>query len=288
MLKSVREGAGSRHAGRWHGSTHCHLSRDTRFVLATSSARAVCGGVDRRSSTTRFDGADTAMLQQDMPLRDDELAQALYLLVHEVRTPLGVASGYLRLVMNNRLTSPEDQAAALAQSLDALGRISRLCDDASSYVTMSALDRESSAAAMTLPAADLAARVAKALSPVAFLWTVGADLRGSVRCASQGDELSSAVATILGSVRRPSVVGVNLAVTVVSDSTQLYFLAGTDEQRGALMEEIHVPLDPWRGGYGLALPLAYRRILQSGGDAWTTQRARPGVGLSLPLEDSAL
>lgn len=225
------------------------------------------------------------MLRSRDMSRDDELTKALHLLIHEVRTPLGIASGYLRLVITHRLATQEDQAAALARSLEALGRISRLCDDASAYVASSPEAGEPGVGVPTLSAAEVAARVCDALGPLALPCAV-AEMQGFVRCRPRVDELVSAVATIVGSIRRPSDVGANLSVSVRSDSTRLCFLAGTVAHREALVTDARVPVDPWRGGFGLALPLAYRRIVESGGDVWTTETARPGIGLSLPLEES--
>ena len=63
-----------------------------------------------------------------------ELLRAFNLFVHDLRGPLSVAHGYLRLLRDERLASPAERERALAQTVDALGRISRLCADASSLV----------------------------------------------------------------------------------------------------------------------------------------------------------
>ena len=44
----------------------------------------------------------------------DNLEKALDLLIHEVRSPVSVAQGYLRLLLDNRLTD----AAGLDDSID--------------------------------------------------------------------------------------------------------------------------------------------------------------------------
>jgi signal transduction histidine kinase len=54
----------------------------------------------------------------------------LQALLHDVRTPLGVAQGYLRLLREQRLETPEERERALSGASEALGRISRLCDEA--------------------------------------------------------------------------------------------------------------------------------------------------------------
>jgi hypothetical protein len=57
-----------------------------------------------------------------------ETARQLHQLVHDVRGPLGIASGYLRLLQDGKIPDAADQRAAIAKALDALGRIDRLCE----------------------------------------------------------------------------------------------------------------------------------------------------------------
>ena len=170
-------------------------------------------------------------------------------------------------------------------SLDALGRISRMCNDASAYLAAHELESPPPAAA-PIGVADLAARVAGALQSRGLACIVQELSQRAVR-AQYMDTLSSAVATILGSVHRPSRPSIDvssLAASFEVDATHLYCLAGTDVQRTALMTGERSPIDPWHGGHGLALPLACLQVTRSDGHVWTTDTARPGVGISLPLE----
>ena len=51
-------------------------------------------------------------------------------LLHDVRTPLGVAHGYLRMIRDGRLSVPAQQAKALDGVSQALGHLTTLCDAA--------------------------------------------------------------------------------------------------------------------------------------------------------------
>src|SRR5688572_678009 len=65
------------------------------------------------------------------------LAQVLNTVAHEIRTPLAVSQGYLKLYLDGRLTTPDDQQRALKQTRDALGLIATLCTDMNRVSTLS-------------------------------------------------------------------------------------------------------------------------------------------------------
>ena len=44
------------------------------------------------------------------------MAQVLNTLAHEIRTPLAVSQGYLKLYVDGRLATPDDQRRALQQT----------------------------------------------------------------------------------------------------------------------------------------------------------------------------
>lgn len=216
--------------------------------------------------------------------RDDDIGKALNLLIHDLRAPLGMALGYIRLITEHRLPSADEQDRALAQSLEALGRMGRMCDDASAL--LAAYESPDPPAIAIVPATDLAARVGEALQPLGLVCALQ-DLSARAVRVSHTGSVPSAVATILGSVqRRPATDVSSLAVSAHADATHLNFLAGTEAQRTSLMTDSRASVDPWRDGHGLKLPLAFVQLAQVGGHVWTTSVARPGIGVSLPLEGS--
>lgn len=54
--------------------------------------------------------------------------QPLDRLLHDVRTPLGVAYGYLRMIRDQRFADPALKGKALAGVSQALAQVTRLCD----------------------------------------------------------------------------------------------------------------------------------------------------------------
>ena len=57
------------------------------------------------------------------------LAQVLNTLAHEIRTPLAVSQGYLKLYLDGRLTNADDTRRAFEQTRQALGALATLCVD---------------------------------------------------------------------------------------------------------------------------------------------------------------
>src|SRR5215207_126797 len=69
------------------------------------------------------------------------LAQVLNTLAHEIRTPLAVSQGYLKLYLDGRLTNVEDTRKAFEQTRQALGTLATLCVDMGKVSALS--ERES-------------------------------------------------------------------------------------------------------------------------------------------------
>ena len=60
--------------------------------------------------------------------------RVLQLFLHDLRTPIGVAQGYLRMLQDGRLSEAADTERAIAKALHALGQTARLCQDAGAFL----------------------------------------------------------------------------------------------------------------------------------------------------------
>jgi hypothetical protein len=213
----------------------------------------------------------------------DEITKALNLLIHDLRAPLSVAQGYLRLLQQNRLEAEADRQRAMTQSIEALGRITRLCEDAAAFVAEPA----AVGPMMTVRAAELVDRVTDACaarcSPLTF--DVGPELSGTIRSAYL-DRLVQSVAVVLCAGLR-STQKEPVGVSVLEEEKEARFLLGCVDDRAALVSGSPQTFDPWRGGHGIALPLACRMITEAGGRIWTVANGRGAVGIALPEEASA-
>ncbi len=204
--------------------------------------------------------------------------KALNLLIHDLRAPLSVAHGYLRLLQESRLPSEEDRRRALTQSIDALGRMTRALTEAEAFLGS---DAAPDAAGASVPATELVRRIHTALPAMA---STSFASPGRIRVASL-DRTAEAILTIAAAVERerPSHP---LGLRVVADDREMRLLFGQPDEVARLAEGTGGAFDPWHGGHGLALPLACRTIVRAAGRIWTLAGVRGAIGLALPLETS--
>jgi signal transduction histidine kinase len=214
-----------------------------------------------------------------------ETEKALNLLIHDLRAPLSVAQGYLRLLLQNRLEAEADRHRAITQAMDALGRMARLCEDAAAFVAEPA---SMDGPVETVEVSRFAERVREACtarsSPLPFI-VDPAKLSGVMR-GTQLDRVVESLAVILCAVKR-STRNESVRVSVHEEEKEARFLLGCDDDRVALMSRHPETFDPWRGGHGIALPLACRVVTEAGGRIWTHASGRGAVGIALPEEASA-
>jgi signal transduction histidine kinase len=198
------------------------------------------------------------------------IERTLQVLIHDIRTPVGVAQGYLRLLREDRLPAADDRQRAITQAQQALDRVSQLCSDAAALA-----DDTTASPTVTVPCEGFVGRVRQRLErePVEVApATIAASAMLSVPANS--DALADAVTRVLLTSPRQAD---RRAVAIGATATELWFTSGAGPL--PLSGE---PLDPWTQP-GFALPLACRAIADAGGRVWSG-REPAGVGVALPLE----
>lgn len=212
------------------------------------------------------------------PLDAAALLKAFSVLLHDLRTPLGVAHGYARLLREDRLSSDADRARALQGISDALERLTRLSRDAAAFVHA---DDESR------PLAQVAA------SEVAdhLVRTVEAQLDGVTRqrvqsrsCALQSLDAVTEALLALGASVGPGAAPPDLHVG--DDRAELLVLMGSAADRPRLLEGARAPFDPWRPGQALSLARASHQLARNGCTVWALDSHR-ALAVAIPLEVSA-
>lgn len=203
--------------------------------------------------------------------------RVLAVLIHDLRTPLGVAHGYLRLIRGDKLPSADDRDKALASTQDALARISRLCQDAGGF-----LEDTPGPAAGRASAMELAGRVAAALAERGITVDGRPAVDGSVGVGTSVDRAADAIATLLA-IRAGKTAGA--VATVHAAPGSLRFACGPAESTRAALDEAEQPFDPWRAAPGLGVALAHRLITALGGRVWTTEDGL-ALALSVPMMES--
>ena len=226
-----------------------------------------------------------------MTAEHDVFPRALSLAVHELRTPVTVVAGYLRMLLREQAGPLSEKQRKMLEEADrSCGRLGALVAEMSELGKL-----EARQVAMTRQEFDLAAVAAELASGM----QEGSDrgVRLEVRSSSPvmvtGDRarIAAAVKALVHSALRergdPGVVVVECSavtgppgwgVVAIGDETVLPSLT-------AAVESTPPPFDEWRGGLGLALPVARRVIEAHGGALWSADgdHSRAASALRLPL-----
>lgn len=226
------------------------------------------------------------------PTEHEQFPRTMSLAVHELRTPVTVVCGYIRMVLKEHggpLT--EKQKKMLQEAERSCERITALVAEMSDLGKLES--RELQVARQDV---DLAALVAEVASDM----HEGEDrgVRLEVRAPNRpvpvvGDRarLSAAIATLLhAALRERGDAGVIVAACTVIESTPAWAVlaVGEEDALPSLVDAglgTQPPFDEWRGGLGLALPVARRVVETLGGAVWSApgDRPRAGSALRLPL-----
>ena len=212
------------------------------------------------------------------------LAQVLNTVAHEIRTPLAVSQGYLKLYLDGRLTNADDQRRAFQQTRDALGTLATLCNDMSKVSALSTAP--SPALIERVAAAQFVARLQGASEVEGATWsgdTTG-DTSAPVAIASNGvTDLVHAVAIVAKAAfdearEAPRTMH-------VSSGSELVMLAGSPQAVSALEAggDTAQQVNFTKGGKGLRLIWAAFVLQQHRVHTWTHPEHRNSVGFRFPL-----
>ena len=209
------------------------------------------------------------------------LAQVLNTVAHEIRTPLAVSQGYLKLYLDGRLTNADDQRRAFQQTREALGTLATLCNDMSKVSALA----ETAAPALTsrVSAREFVAHVQKAQEVEGTEWSGDGGVASIA--AQSATDLAHAVAIVAKAAfdearEAPHAVR-------VAGGRELLMLAGTPDAIPALEAGPGAAdarqVDFARGGKGLRLIWAAFVLQRHHVDTWTHQGHRASVGFRFPL-----
>ena len=212
------------------------------------------------------------------------LAQVLNTVAHEIRTPLAVSQGYLKLYLDGRLTTPDDQQRALTKSRDALGLIATLCADMTRVSTLS--ESPDPPLVEHIAAAELIGSLQASTELEGASWHVGAAPPASVASTGAKD-LVRAVAVVARAafdeareapraIRIEGDGGNTLALLAGAEAAVPSLQSGPGDARAR-------PVDLTRGGKGLTLIWAAFVLQQHRVQMWNHEEHRASVGFRFPL-----
>lgn len=212
---------------------------------------------------------------------DPRWPKLLSLSVHELRTPMTVVSGYIRMLLKDRAGPITDQQRKLLDEAEkACVRLSALLGEMSDLGNL-----EAGSATINRSAVDLRGLLAEAIAarPPVPDREVALSLDAADGLpAVQGDavRLKAAFGALLAGLQRELVTSAELFVrmrprahagqpgiwTAIGDADHVETFLAADASALATFDE-------WRGGVGLSLAIARRVIAAHGGHAWS-----PGDG----------
>lgn len=213
-----------------------------------------------------------------------DISDILHVLAHELRTPVGIAHGYVRLLLEDRLPEDADRRRALEQMQKALGRLSDLSRQSTALASWYERDGQPTTA---IAAARLLARVAQACDGSITVETAEVDEEATVRTLDAAG-LADAIANLVRATAR-ELRGNPCRVCARVDRGRLEVLAGAPDLLPALAAGPGAPeaspLALERGGLGLALVHAAVVLDAHGAERWTVNHSRQVAGFRLPLEE---
>jgi len=219
--------------------------------------------------------------------QDARWPKLLSLAVHELRTPITVVAGYLRMVLRERAGPVSDQQRKLLEEAEkSCGRLSGLVAE------MSELSRlEAGAAPLNRSSFDLIEVLHRVIAAVPELpdRVVAVELegdRGPVQMEGDAARLHTALVALLTALRRELVTSDRLIVRHVANGSMSVLAIGDPEQIDTVATADPSRLerfDEWRGGSGLSLAIARRVIAQHGGSVFSPPGdGRAGALVMLP------
>ena len=206
------------------------------------------------------------------------LAQVLNTLAHELRTPLAVSQGYLKLYLEGRIQSPDDQKRALQQTLDAVTRLSGLCSEVG---TLAALADSVGPPVKEQVPVDVLLKDLRAIEELEKVTWTGEMSPSLVIATSSRRDLTRALSLIARAAVDDS-RGRPVSVDVVADPSGLRFHAGVESGIAAVASGPNgagaTPFDLVRGGRGLSLIWAAFVLNHDHVDIWQHSAERAAVG----------
>ena len=187
----------------------------------------------------------------------DDTPRVLALLAHELRGPLGVIRGYLRLLDQTSGELSPRSRQTVAAALRASDRIAEVLDDATLFAHLHIGDVTIERRRLPLPTLVHAALHAATLPETPSVELDAGDLP-SVTVEADLPRLRDALAAVITAIAR--VQSSNVVVEITATETRLAGRAAVRLRIGprplGAVDALEAELDTGRGGLGLTLPIA--------------------------------
>src|SRR5262245_55922776 len=121
------------------------------------------------------------------------MAQVLSTLAHELRTPVAVSQGYVKLFLDGRLKTQEDVDRAMRQTLDAINRLAGLCAETGTLASLA--DAPAPPVKEQMAVKDFVAELKRVDDLAGLTWQGDVDSTKTIEARGRG-ELARAVSVI--------------------------------------------------------------------------------------------
>ena len=229
-------------------------------------------------------------------MADEILPRALSLAVHELRTPVTVAAGYLRMLLKEQAGPITDkQRKMLEEAERACGRITAVVAEMSDMGKLESRQLSVGRSAVNLAelVAGLASTMQEGRDRGVHLEITG--IENAVTVLGDRARLSAALGGLTHASLRergqPGTVVAALTKVTGTPTPWAVFAVGDPSAIPGLVEQARTgaitDFDEWRGGLGLALPVLRRVIESLDGAVWSANgdQAKAGSALRLPLHE---
>lgn len=218
---------------------------------------------------------------------DDDCRRLLALLTHEMRSPGAVVAGYLRMLKGPSTSDmPSREQKMIEEANRSCARLMHIVQELSDFRELEGNADFSLAPVSVFSVCEAVVQTAaEEGSDVSF---VVDEADRDVRVLGNEVRLKQALAALLTSTLRERANAPVEARAFVcrkgSPPTALVVFSepGVAQSAEDVLKE-KSPFDQWRGGMGLALPIAHQIVEAHRGSLWTMAGSRATCALSLPL-----
>jgi signal transduction histidine kinase len=212
-----------------------------------------------------------------------EINDILHVLAHELRTPVGIAHGYVRLLLEDRLPGEAERRRALEQIQKALARLSDLSHETSALAAWYEL-----AAALSTDRSQVCG-IIEGVRSASYQFPVDFDtsaVANETIQTSDAARLTSALVDVVRATAR-ELRGQPCTVSMRVQDRRLELLAGGESDIAGLAAGPRAvdsgPLILERGGLGLSLVHAAVVLDAHAAERWALKGSRQTAGIRLPL-----
>ena len=219
---------------------------------------------------------------------DEDCQRLLALLTHEMRSPGAVVAGYLRMLKGPSMNDmPSREQKMIEEANRSCSRLMHIVQELSDFRQLVDATTELQRGRVPIFALcdEIVQKAAGEGSDVSFV--VDDDVR---EAAVEGNDLrlKQAMAALLAcTVRERSNAPVEARGFLHRDGSALAVISfgepGAVANASDALKHRDMAFDRWRGGMGLALPIAHQIVEVHHGHLWAMPGARASCAMSLPL-----